>query len=276
MRNRKLLLLLASILTLLLMASCNNANELKSDLSHKEKNIDEEMNMQVVSNSLVIKNESTSYEEDSEESKDDSCYIEVEIYGGINLKIEKERFNDDIYGTGQLDNKWTLEEIDMILNAVQGEWTIDRYEGFVAAPIYLSDLFDSDNLDESERNVLLDGYNADIESAKNNIPRFTFSIKNYDSRGSNSNYIVVNEFNLSPMSIILSLDKVSENYPVFVDRTAITMDIDIKYPVVYIKFFTMISNEEDEFEYTPATIIMSRDEQLYILIDGAYYSVKRK
>ncbi|MFW6029861.1 MAG: hypothetical protein ACOCRO_06360 [Halanaerobiales bacterium] len=266
MRKRKIFLMLATIVMLLLIISCYNSRK-------KSKN---EMDKQVLKNTSEIKDESTSYLEDDEKSKEDSSYIVVEIFGGSKLKIEKERFNDDIYGTGQLDNKWTLEEIDTILHAVQGEWTIDSYEGFVAAPIYLSDLFVSDNLDETVRKELLDGYNAEIELAKNNIPKFTFSIKKYGSNSSNTNYIVVNNYFLSPMSIILSLNKISENYPVFVDRTGITMDVDIQYPVAYIKFFANVSLEEGNVEYKPITLIMSNDEKLYVLIGGAYYSVVSK
>jgi len=239
-----------AILILTLLTSCS---ESRSD----EMTLDESTNIEDV---------------ESTDSDTKVKYEEIEIYGGITLKLARERFYDDVYGTGQIDNMWSLEEINTIMNAIKGQWSIKNYEGFVAAPIFIPDLFDAETLSEDERDRLLEMYNIAVESSKSLIPDIVFSIKEFDSTDVDMNYIGVNNSFLSPVSIILSLDKTSENYPVFVDRTAITTDISIKYPVIYLKFFTKTVDEGGKEIYQPATLIMSSDDNLYVLINGAYYS----
>ena len=52
------------------------------------------------------------------------------------LAIETERLYADKSRPGYLDNCFTPEETDTILNAIQGAWSIDEYVGF--APYHLT------------------------------------------------------------------------------------------------------------------------------------------
>lgn len=284
MLKSKLLSITAITILLMMVASCNKTSDLNNDILNSENDLVVEGISEEASNSSELEKNLLLTDEISEDidSTDDSSNnvkseeanrIEVEIYGGEKLQIELERFVDDIYGTGQVDNRWTLDEIDTILYTIQGRWTVKEYVGFVVAPIYSSDLFESDNLDESLRKEFLDDYNQKVEAAKKNIPNLTFTVKEFESNDMDSNYIVVNDSYLSPISIILSLDRSSENYPVFVDRTALSMDFVVEYPVIYIKFFMKYNEDGLGVIYKPATLVLSKDNKFYILVDGAFYSV---
>jgi len=204
MLKSKLLSITAITILLMMVASCNKTSDLNNDILNSENDLVVEGISEEASNSSELEKNLLLTDEISEDidSTDDSSNnvkseeanrIEVEIYGGEKLQIELERFVDDIYGTGQVDNRWTLDEIDTILYTIQGRWTVKEYVGFVVAPIYSSDLFESDNLDESLRKEFLDDYNQKVEAAKKNIPNLTFTVKEFESNDMDSNYIVVND-----------------------------------------------------------------------------------
>ena len=201
---------------------------------------------------------------------DEDDIIRFTVLNGETLEISEDRVKDEIYGISRLDNRWTLEETDKILSSLKGTWKVDEYVGFVVASIYYADLFDpNDNLPENERNSLVDAYAAKVEGAKNNIPDVFFSIKEYEGNMAKGNYLYVNGNYHSPISIILSLERTNDNYPVFVEQTTISSDFFVEYPVMYINFFIY-----REKRYEPATLVISTDKQYYILIDGAFYSLK--
>lgn len=191
------------------------------------------------------------------------------------LKIHKDRINDDIYGTGQLDNRWELNEIDDILNSVKGSWQIDEYIGFVYPSLYYSGLDWRDNLGQAEKERLNEAYEEKVRKAKTNIPDVSFSIKEYNDEETNSNYIFVNGRYRSPISIILSVDRLNHNYPIYKDQTTISADFHVEYPVIYVKFFINFFEESQTIRYEPATLVISSDNKFYILIDGAFYSLKK-
>lgn len=200
--------------------------------------------------------------------------ISISILGKKNIAINTDRICDDIYGIGQLDNRWNLNEIDDILNSIKGDWKIDKYIGFVDSSIYYPDLFDyRDNLEESKKNTLIKNYKKKVKSAQNSIPNVYFSVNKHNGEDVISNYINVNGNYLSPISIILSLDRLNDDYPVFVDQTTISNDFYVEYPVIYIKFFIKYNEAKEIEKYEPATLVLSSDNKFYILIDGAFYSV---
>lgn len=202
--------------------------------------------------------------------------IEMNILGKQTIYIDEDRINNDIYEIEQLDNRWDLSEIDNILNAVKGTWKIEKYVGFVHSSLYYPDLYDSnDNLDKDYKEKLYIDYDYKKESAKKDIPEVYFSIKEYKGKGTNNNYIYVNDKYRSPVSIVLSTDRLNENYPIFSEQTTISSDFYADYPVLYIKFF-ITSKDNQEEKYIPATLVISSDNQFLILIDGAFYSLTEK
>lgn len=263
MNNKKIITITIFVLFMLLFTACTN-----------KPNSDDN---KIFENSVSNKANSGDAKSNGLSEETDENIISVSILGGQTLLIDKDRFNDDIYGTGQINNRWTLDEVDVILNSIKGEWKIGEYKGFVVSSIYYPDLFDqSANLEESVRNNLLKDYSQRINKAKNNIPNLLFSVKRYDGKNTNSNYIVVNENYLSPISIILSLDRMDENYPVFVDQTTLTMDFAVEYPVIFIKFFVKYETNGLKNRYEPATLVLTKDDKFYILMYGAFYSVVKK
>lgn len=248
MRKSKFIVLLILIFLIISITSCGNRNNF---------------------NEVDNRNSSSNMKSNSELSTNNSN-ISISVLGKKNISINKDRISDDIFGTGQLDNKWNLNEIDDILDSIKGDWKTDKYIGFVDSTIYCSDLFDSSNtLDQSAKNILIESYKKKVKNAKINIPNVYFSVKKFNGEDVNSNYIFTNGNYLSPISIILSLDRTNDDYPVFVDRTTISTDFTVEYPTIYIKFFI----KYNEKKYEPATLVLTSDNKFYILIDGAFYSL---
>jgi hypothetical protein len=201
--------------------------------------------------------------------------IDIKILGESALSINKDRITDDVYGTNFLDNRWSLDEIDTILNAIKGSWKADKYIGFVASSIYFPELFDpNDNIGEERRAELIKSYEERVEQAQSNIPEFSISIKERNGTATKNNYVYVDGNYPSPISIILSQDRSSENYPVFKDQTTISTDFHVDYPVIYIKCFTPEYESDQTIKYEPATLLISSDSKFYILKDGAFYSLR--
>lgn len=285
MHNRKVLIIIFFVVFTMWISSCKNQSDSNNEVNkaidsyiNNESEIVGDENSKPVSitdgNSEL---ESVSNEIKETESGIDKDSISVSIFGEETLLIDKSRFNDDMYGTGQLNNRWRLNEIDVILNSIQGEWKTEEYIGFVDSSIYYTDLFDrSDNIEEDVRNSLIEEYNKKVESAKKNIPNISFSVKRHNTQDTNSNYIIVNGNYLSPISIILSMDRIDDNYPVFVDQTTLSMDFAVEYPVIYIKFFIKYMEDDLDVRYEPATLVLSKDNKIYILVDGAFYSMVKK
>lgn len=282
MYNRKVLIITFIVVFTMLISSCKNQSDSNNEVNETTANYlineseiigDENSkpssvaddNSKLESNTNVNKENESGIEED---------VISVSIFGEETLLIDKSRFNDDIYGTGQINNRWNLNEIDIILNSIQGEWKVDKYIGFVDSSIYYPDLFDQSDEDVSINQ--LEDYNNKIESAKKNIPNISFSVKRYNMQDTDSNSIIVNGNYLSPFSIILSMDRTDENYPVFVDQTTLSMDFVVEYPVIFIKFFIMYNESDLKVKYEPATLVLTKDNKVYILVDGAFYSVVKK
>ena len=212
----------------------------------------------------------------TDEILSESNMIDITVLGKETISISKDRFDDDVYGTGLLDSRLELNEIDAILNSLKGIWEVDQYVGFVASSLYYPDLFDpNDNLEEGRREQLYQMYDKKVEYAQNNIPEIYLTIKKRDSEDTENNYIYVNNGSFaSPISISISKDLWSEYYPVFKDRTVIAEGFDAEYPVIYIKFFIRKSKGDDSIEYMPATLVITADNKFMVLIDGAFYSLK--
>ena len=210
--------------------------------------------------------------------------VSINILGKEAIIIDKDRVYNDIYGDGFLFDRWELNEVDAILNAVKGNWQIDQYVGFIPAGIDNPDLFDiHDNIGEDVREQLYEEYDKKVERAKNNVPEISFSIKEYRAydgtyQDTTNNCIFVSGNGgayESQVRIILTASEELDRYPVFSEQTAFSGDFSVEYPVVYIKFFVpWEENEEGIRTYESATLVLSSDEKFFVLINGAFYSVK--
>lgn len=211
--------------------------------------------------------------------------IKVSVLGKETLLIEKDRIHDDVYGLDQLNNRWTLEETDAILNSIKGTWEVDEYVGYISYSLYCNGrLTEEINSEEEQvyRELIWEQFENAKENSMVNVPKFQFSIKERNGEDIENNYIYVNSLYSSPVSIILSMNRSDDGYPVFIDRTTIGLDFVVEYPVIYIKFFTYAVEEEQgknvirtKEVYEPATLILTSDGQFLLLIDGAFYSLKR-
>ena len=207
---------------------------------------------------------------ENERAEKDGGYLEFEILGKETLSIDESRI-DDLF----LDNRWTLEEIDKILNSIKGCWTVDQYVGFVSDETYFPQLRPIDNIDEQWRNDLLEEYQAKVEEAKNNLPSLIFSIKERDLPflETDANYIYIDGLSPSPISVTLSMENEVPSMLADSEMTADSPDFQAEYPVLYIRFF-FSEDRDDERVYLPATLVITSDDRFYLLLDRAFYSLK--
>lgn len=220
----------------------------------------------------------------SVESRTQEDAIPIRILGKEILTIDRDRVYNDIYGDGFLFDRWELNEVDAILNAVKGDWQIDQYVGFIPSGIDNPDLFDiHDNIGEDVKEQLYEEYDEKVEQAKNNVLEISFSIKEYRAydgtyQDTTNNCIFVSGNGgayESQVRIILTASEELDRYPVFSEQTAFSGDFSVEYPVVYIKFFVpWEENEEGIRTYESATLVLSSDKKFFVLINGAFYSVK--
>ena len=207
---------------------------------------------------------------ENERAEKDGGYLEFEILGKETLSIDESRI-DDLF----LDNRWTLEEIDKILNSIKGCWTVDQYVGFVSDETYFPQLRPIDNIDEQWRRDLKEEYQVKVEEAKNNLPSLIFSIKERDLPflETDANYIYIDGFSPSPISVTLSMENEVLSMLADSEMTADSPDFQAEYPVLYIRFF-FSEDRDDERVYLPATLVITSDDRFYLLLDGAFYSLK--
>lgn len=217
----------------------------------------------------------------------------ISILGETEIAIENSRIHDRLDGVDHLNNLFTLDEINTILNTVKGTWKADEYVGFVSYDMcgrgrWLEDV---DAYDRYEGDSGWEQYQEAQAQASNNIPDFTISIKEYYSsyegiEETENNYIYVRTDEgirySSPMSIVLSLRLEDDDYPAFINRTMAGIGSNENYPVIYIEFFSIcdtgIENSifyNDTIVYEPATLVLTSDGQFLLLKDGAFYSLKR-
>lgn len=212
-------------------------------------------------NEIVIPSHETTVVEENK-------FVEFNILGKNIIRIDMARF--DSFGTGRLENRWELEETDLIFESLKGVWKIESYVGFVDSSLFDPDLFDKDdNLDVTVKKELYDTYLMKLENAKDNIPEIYFSVREQNGNDTNKNYIYSGTYS-SPVSITLSLDRLNDYYPLFADQNAISMDFNVKYPVMYIRFALDVNNN-----LKSATLVLDSDNKIYILMEGAFYSLKR-
>lgn len=215
------------------------------------------------------KEDSDDTKTENEHDEEDGGELEFRILGKETLSIDYSRIESSF-----LDNRWTLEEIDKILNSIKGYWTVDQYMGFVSDETYFPQLRPIDNIDEQYRSDLMEEYQIKVEEAKNNLPSLVFSIKEIIKSETDANYIYINGILPSPIAVVLSMENEVPSMLANSEMTADSPDFEAEYPVLYIRFFFYEDNSNSEREYSPAALVITSDDRFYLLLDGAFYSLK--
>lgn len=224
-------------------------------------------------NNVKINNylEKTNCLQNSENDVKNEETIEISVFGK-KIFVEEKRLQNHSLVDNKLDNRWELAEVDTILQAIRGKWKVDKYIGFVPANIYFPDLFASqETLSEDIRENLYREYDELVQQAQDNVPDITFTVK--EGEVENENYIYVNDSFKSPFSMILSMERDNDYYPCFLEETTVSSDFYVKYPVIYIRIFVNVY--EEETCYMPATLILTSDDNFIVLIDGAFYLLEK-
>lgn len=211
------------------------------------------------------------YQQDGVGAEEENT-IDFTILGNETLSIEESRID----GMQKIDDRWTPDEVDAILDSLTGTWRVGKYIGFVSGGIYFPDLWDPhDNIDPELREQLWDEYRQKQDDAQNTIPEFTISIREggevNEAGSSDDDYILVNDDKTS-FKIVLSMYRGQDIYPIYINQTTVSGDFFVEYPVMYLMFSVSTGTSGDD-EYTPATLVISSDDKFYLLIHGAFYSL---
>ncbi len=212
-------------------------------------------------------NTEISYEKESTEAAPLKDSITFKVLDGNEISVEKSRLSD----TDRINNRWSIEEVDAILAPLQGIWRADSYKGYILPD--LCKFLPDDNLGEETQKKLLEEYDEEVREAENTIPDIEIEFQT-PAKYEKENAIWANNYN-SPFSIILSTARINDYYPSYKDSTTYSESFLVEYPVIYIKLFARFEEETTEI-YKPATIVVSADNQVMLLIEGAFYSLERK
>ena len=71
------------------------------------------------------------------------------------------------------------------------------------------------------------------------------------------------------IDLFLCMSREEDSYPEYVDRTAVSGEVDIVYPVLYMEFRVPEDGVEKQ-----VNLIITADNRLYLLFEGAFYTVK--
>lgn len=208
-----------------------------------------------------------SYVKESTEAAPLKDSITFKVLDGNEITVEKSRLSD----TDRVNNRWSIEEVDAILTPLQGTWRSDSYMGYILPD--LCKFLPDDNIGEETKKKLLEEYDDEVREAENTIPDIEIEFR-MPTKYEKENAVWVNNYN-SPFSIILSTARINDYYPSYRDSTTYSESFLVEYPVIYIKLFARFEEEAAEI-YKPATIVVSADHQVMLLIEGAFYSLERR
>lgn len=242
-RTGKLLLALSGCL---LLAGCQKETEPKEQQTDVSDSVAAETD----------KTENTEIEDTETTDLPDKDVTVISVLGKEELTIENSRIYDDESDYGYLDNCFTPEEMDTILNAIEGTWVVDEYVGFI--PFEKSAWSEEEGTEEERQQK----YDSAVEQAESNLPDIFFRVKgdSEEEPVDGSYYIYVfndNQSYVSPISVALHMQ-----------------EKDWGYPVIYIEFVSISGDEQGELLYEPAALILASDGSFLLLKDGAFYSLK--
>lgn len=191
----------------------------------------------------------------------------ISVLGKEKLTIETKRIYGGESAPGYIDNRFTPEEIDTILNTIEGTWVVDEYVDFIP---YENSIWSEEEGTEEMKQLK---YEDAVKQAEGNPPDFSFQVKGYNDQEpiAGSHYIYVynnSKWYASPMSVALSMQEEGEDY------SGSKISKVFGYPVIYIDFFSISCSAEGTVSYEPATLVLASDGSFLLLKDGAFYSLK--
>ena len=206
-----------------------------------------------------------------EERKDvsENENITIRVLDGKEISVSRDRLMD----TGRINNRWSLEETDAMIAPLKGTWTTDTYMGYVL-PYNLRKFEPDIYADDEARETFFGEYHEAVRAAEESpVPDISVEVQPVEEY-EDGYTIRVNDYE-TPFSIILSTERINDEYPIYRDTTTLSESFFVEYPVVYIKLFTSFKDGESD-RYNPATMIVSADGQVLLLMEGAFYSLERR
>ena len=206
-----------------------------------------------------------------EERKDvsENENITFRVLDGKEISVSRDRLMD----TGRINNRWSLEETDAMIAPLKGTWTTNTYMGHVL-PYNLRKFEPDTYADEEARETFFGEYHEAVRAAEESpVPDISVEVQPVEEY-EDGYTIRVNDYE-SPFSIILSTERINDEYPIYSDTTTLSEKFFVEYPVVYIKLFASFKDGESD-RYNPATVIVSADGQVLLLMEGAFYSLERR
>ncbi len=195
--------------------------------------------------------------------------ITFRVLDGKEISVSRDRLMD----TERINNRWSLEETDAMIAPLKGTWTTDTYMGYVL-PYNLRKFEPDTYADEEARETFFGEYHEAVRAAEESpVPDISVEVQPVEEY-EDGYTIRVNGYE-SPFSIILSTERINDEYPIYSDTTTLSESFFVEYPVVYIKLFAKFKDGESD-RYNPATVIVSADGQVLLLMEGAFYSLERR
>ena len=195
--------------------------------------------------------------------------ITFRVLDGKEISVSRDRLMD----TERINNRWSLEETDAMIAPLKGTWTTDTYMGYVL-PYNLRKFEPDTYADEEARETFFGEYHEEVRAAEESpVPDINVEVQPVEEY-EDGYTIRVNGYE-SPFSIILSTERINDEYPIYSDTTTLSESFFVEYPVVYIKLFAKFKDGESD-RYNPATVIVSADGQVLLLMEGAFYSLERR
>ena len=196
-----------------------------------------------------------------EERKDvsENKNITFRVLDGKEISVSRDRLRD----TERINNRWSLEETDAMIAPLKGTWTTNTYMGYVL-PYNLRKFEPDTYADEEARETFFGEYHEAVRAAEESpVPDISVEVQPVEEY-EDGYTIRVNGYE-SPFSIILSTERINDEYPIYSDTTTLSEKFFVEYPVVYIKLFASFKDGESD-RYNPVTVIVS--EQAYDVITG--------
>ena len=195
--------------------------------------------------------------------------ITFRVLDGKEISVSRDRLMD----TERINNRWSLEETDAMIAPLKGTWTTNTYMGY-ALPYNLRKFEPDTYADEEARETFFREYHEAVRTAEESpVPDISVEVQPVEEY-EDGYTIRVNGYE-SPFSIILSTERINDEYPIYSDTTTLSESFFVEYPVVYIKLFAKFKDGESD-RYNPATVIVSADGQVLLLMEGAFYSLERR
>lgn len=153
-----------------------------------------------------------------EERKDvsENKNITFRVLDGKEISVSRDRLRD----TERINNRWSLEETDAMIAPLKGTWTTDTYMGY-ALPYNLRKFEPDTYADEEARETFFGEYHEAVRAAEESpVPDISVEVQPVEEY-EDGYTIRVNGYE-SPFSIILSTERINDEYPIYSDTTTLS------------------------------------------------------